>query len=369
MKSTVFLGSTTRELAKYRDAVYELLCALENTACYRNEDTGQTEPGLRHQDVQEMLNSCNLAIIVIGHFYGEFLNGANISVTEAEFDYAQEVGIDRLVFIASEDLLIPALFREDDTKWKLQRKFRTKAKGCKHQTFNSVESLVFKVAREFHQWLERNLELQIADFNNLLNSNILQYENISQLNEDITSTIIPPFIVNSLVFPKKITLVEIFTRLSDSTKNQGNRSAKVNPQDMTPFIPVIVEATKFLLSEASKWISDLRKKANTPSSLQLFEVKLPISENQLLNVQSDPTTLIQLVNESTTATDVYAIKSLLNKIENNRQVLAQLEEQETLASGEELAKTKVNIQKKAQAILESIEQLEALLKHIYRDAK
>ncbi|MBA3873171.1 MAG: DUF4062 domain-containing protein, partial [Anaerolineae bacterium] len=97
MSHSVFISSTSLDLKRYRKAAIEVCkdlgfepIAMEN---FEAMGVGATEGSKRK------LKEADLFIGIVAHRYGYVEDGHERSVTESEFDYAGERGLDRLCFI------------------------------------------------------------------------------------------------------------------------------------------------------------------------------------------------------------------------------------------------------------------------------
>lgn len=94
---TVFISSTLRDLENYRRAAVEECHRLHLLPTYMElfeaETVGATEASLRK------LDDADLYVGIVAHRYGYIEHGYEKSVTELEFDHAEEKNIDRLCFI------------------------------------------------------------------------------------------------------------------------------------------------------------------------------------------------------------------------------------------------------------------------------
>lgn len=97
MTKSVFISSTSRDLKAYREAAIETCrnlgftpIAMEN---FEAMGVGATEGSKRK------LREADLYVGIIAHRYGYVEAGYDRSVTEIEFDYAGERGLDRLCFL------------------------------------------------------------------------------------------------------------------------------------------------------------------------------------------------------------------------------------------------------------------------------
>lgn len=97
MTKSVFISSTSYDLKRYRKAAIEVCrnlgfqpIAMEN---FEAMGVGATEGSKRK------LREADLFVGIVAHRYGYIEDGHDRSVTETEFDYAGERGLDRLCFI------------------------------------------------------------------------------------------------------------------------------------------------------------------------------------------------------------------------------------------------------------------------------
>lgn len=97
MTKSVFISSTSFDLKRYRKAAIEVCknlgfepIAMEN---FEAMGVGATEGSKRK------LREADLFVGIVAHRYGYVEDGHDRSVTESEFDYAGERGLDRLCFI------------------------------------------------------------------------------------------------------------------------------------------------------------------------------------------------------------------------------------------------------------------------------
>ncbi|MBN1618493.1 hypothetical protein JW887_04070 [Candidatus Dojkabacteria bacterium] len=133
-----------------------------------------------------------------------------------------------------------------------------------------------------------------------------------------------------------------------------------NLMSITAFMPVIVEASKFIFNEVSKWIDDIRKKASSKE----VKMDLPESIKQIIANESNPAKIATLIDSAATADDIEEMESLMKQIKTTKELLLKLEEQEVLASGGEQAKIEVLIKEKARIIVAKVDRLNDLLKSV-----
>lgn len=127
------------------------------------------------------------------------------------------------------------------------------------------------------------------------------------------------------------------------------------PMDITPFIPVIVEATKFIFNEAKEYLG---KRSSASGDIDDLAISLPITKDQFDSAQTNTESLAVLVSASATRADMYEIEQLLKQIELHRKVIASLETENTLRpSGRisvDIAEEKDKIGEKALRLRETL---------------
>ena len=93
----VFLSSTARDLAEYRDAVTKAVNGLDGYTAIRMEDFGAGTVPAASKCSEEVLN-CDLYVGILAYNYGSLAKEIDKSFTEIEYDTAEN--IPRLIFIA-----------------------------------------------------------------------------------------------------------------------------------------------------------------------------------------------------------------------------------------------------------------------------
>ena len=142
---TVFLSSTARDLAEYRQAVYDAIEGLDGYHCVRMENFGA-----RDWDADEFCRAkvaeCDLLVGIVGHLYGSCPEGKEQSYTEREYEAAIAAGIPRLMFFAPGEFPVPANLIESDEERKKQHNFRERVSRERiRDSFTSPEDLAGKV--------------------------------------------------------------------------------------------------------------------------------------------------------------------------------------------------------------------------------
>ncbi|MDB4990063.1 MAG: hypothetical protein JWN04_5241 [Myxococcaceae bacterium] len=123
----IFLSSTGRDLVSERQAVFEAITALDGYHCVWMESFG-ARTGDARTLCREMVESCSVVVLIVGHTYGSKPKGLARSFTVLEYEAAAALGIPVLVFMASDDFPVPASLIEADEDRARQRSFRTRLK-------------------------------------------------------------------------------------------------------------------------------------------------------------------------------------------------------------------------------------------------
>ena len=151
-KRTLFLSSTFRDLEEHRAAVIR---AVEGTGRYRcvvMEHFGAV-PRTADDYSRAMVAECEVFVGIIGHTYGSYVPGQNISFTEREYWTAYEGDKPRLMFLASEDVPPPTPITEPEEKRRKQIDFRGRVSlDFIHKTFTSPEDLAAQVLKSLDKW-------------------------------------------------------------------------------------------------------------------------------------------------------------------------------------------------------------------------
>jgi hypothetical protein len=102
----VFLSSTAKDLAPYREAVAAAIRKLENLHSVRMEDW-TAQPGTPRAVCEAKVRESDIFVGIVGHCYGSSPPDDERSFTEIEFDTAVAEGMPRLMFVTTDDFPIP----------------------------------------------------------------------------------------------------------------------------------------------------------------------------------------------------------------------------------------------------------------------
>ncbi len=140
--------------------------------------------------------------------------------------------------------------------------------------------------------------------------------------------------------------------------------------DIGTFVPVIVEATKFVFGEVSKWLAQVRKQTqdSLPESSQVVVHEgLPIlTQQEFAQLAADPASLMSAIDVQMAQTSVYEIESLVQQIQIHRRNLVDFESAESEFGSLTPPHIKRGIEREASATLEKSIRLKSLLEEIYR---
>jgi tetratricopeptide (TPR) repeat protein len=157
---TVFLSSTARDLADYRQAVTEVINGLDDYKCVRMEDFGARD-WEADDFCRAKVAGCDLFVGVVGHLYGSCPEGSEHSYTEREYEAAIAAKMPRLMFIAPQDFPLPASLIEPDEKRRKQRAFRDRVNAERiRDEFTSPDDLARRVVQAIRNWEQEQAAAQ-----------------------------------------------------------------------------------------------------------------------------------------------------------------------------------------------------------------
>ena len=150
----VFLSSTSRDLADYREAVHRAIDGLPGFQLVKMEDFGARDA--KAKDLcDRLVRECDLLVGLMGHYYGSCPPGEAISFTELEYRTATDAGLSRLMFVAPDDFPIPANLRESDASFEQQKRFRQEVMADRVvASFDESEQFASAITRALFVWHE-----------------------------------------------------------------------------------------------------------------------------------------------------------------------------------------------------------------------
>lgn len=160
---TVFLSSTTKDLKDHRDTTYEAIERLDGYHCVRMEDFGARD-WEADEFCRKRVTKYDLFVCVVGHLYGSTPSHSDRSFTEREYQAAVDADMDRLVFLAPEDFLLPSNLREPDDKWQRQQQFRARVSQERLvDTFRSPDDLKARLIQAVRNWEQESRRIQTQE--------------------------------------------------------------------------------------------------------------------------------------------------------------------------------------------------------------
>lgn len=139
--------------------------------------------------------------------------------------------------------------------------------------------------------------------------------------------------------------------------------------DVGTFVPVIVEATKFVFGEVGKWLDQVRKqsKNSLPESSQVavHEGVPMLTQQEFTQLAANPTSLMSVINVQLAKTNIYEIESLVQQIQIHRRNLVDFEAAEAEFGALTPQHIKRGIEREASATFEKSVRLRGLLEQIY----
>jgi hypothetical protein len=140
--------------------------------------------------------------------------------------------------------------------------------------------------------------------------------------------------------------------------------------DITPFIPIIVEATKFLFDEASQWIAVVRKQ--TPPEKSTAETvgdqgqQVVLDKQDFSKLDDDREALKRMLDRTRVESNTYRIKSLVDQIRIHHKNLCDLQETEAEFGALVPHHIRRGIERESEAILDKTQELQDLLSGVYQ---
>jgi hypothetical protein len=139
--------------------------------------------------------------------------------------------------------------------------------------------------------------------------------------------------------------------------------------DGSTYVPVIVEATRFVFSEVGKWIDHARRlsgqaPANPPGSIPAQKAN-GLSQPDFDALRASLPNLTAAINAQVAQTNAYVIEKLVAQIQTHHRSLADLETAEAEYGPLTPQHIKRGIEHEATAIVEKAARLRGLLEQVY----
>ena len=111
MRKKVFLSSTAKDLAEYREAVANTVERMDGYECVRMETFGARD-SIPDKYCREQVRNCDVFVCILSFLYGSCPPGSEKSFTEREYEMAVETGKPLLIFLADKEIKLSASLRE-----------------------------------------------------------------------------------------------------------------------------------------------------------------------------------------------------------------------------------------------------------------
>ena len=145
-----FISSTSKDLGDYRTAAYEVCnrLSLVPLGMEQFESMGLGATAGSRLKVKDS----NVYVGIVANRYGYIEAGFEKSVTELEFDYAGECGLDRLCFVADPAARLPTYSGDDQAKLAA---FKARIDLLVRNTFTTDWEFRYKLYDSLLKWLFR----------------------------------------------------------------------------------------------------------------------------------------------------------------------------------------------------------------------
>jgi hypothetical protein len=139
--------------------------------------------------------------------------------------------------------------------------------------------------------------------------------------------------------------------------------------DINTFMPIVVEATKFIFDEVGMWIENVRqrsKKSAPEQILRTINANAPeLTRNDFLALEANPRQLEATINVRSAQADAYEMQGLVNQIKTHRKNLVDFESTEAEYGPLTPLYIKRGMEREADAIVEKSARLKSLLEQVY----
>jgi hypothetical protein len=150
----IFISSTYIDLIEYRKAVETALNKL-NVRHRMMENFGSQPEDPKTVALKEV-EACDILIGVYAHRYGTIPEGDNKSVTEQEFDRAEELGKPIFVYRVHPDFPWPPKLIDGGSAKKKLTAFMKRVEKCLRTEFKEPKDLSFMVSTDLGNWLREH---------------------------------------------------------------------------------------------------------------------------------------------------------------------------------------------------------------------
>ncbi len=147
----VFVSSTYRDLVEYREV---LRVALETSGHqFRGMEHFPAQPSPPLEVALAALNECEVYVGIIGELYGSSPPRRVLSYTELEYNYATEIGMDKIILVMDDNAQVdPSRVEHDPAKLERLGRFRSRImRDHLIQNFDSPHEAAWKILAALRQ--------------------------------------------------------------------------------------------------------------------------------------------------------------------------------------------------------------------------
>src|SRR5918992_415396 len=149
----VFLSSTARDLAEYREDVFRAICRMDGFHCVRMEYFGARD-SMADAFCRQKVAECDVVVFIIGLCYGSSPASSEDSYTLQEYRAAVNTKRSQLAFMSPDNHFYPGFYRETDELWQKQQAFRKQvAQECILDEFTTPDELASRVVSALSNWV------------------------------------------------------------------------------------------------------------------------------------------------------------------------------------------------------------------------
>ena len=150
----VFLSSTSRDLADYREAVHRAIDGLPGFQLIKMEDFGARDANAKDLCAR-LVQESDLFVGLMGHYYGSCPPDEPSPSPSWSTGPRRMRGLPRLMFAAPDDFPIPASLRESDASFERQQALRREVMSERVvASFDTPEQLASAVTKALFVWHE-----------------------------------------------------------------------------------------------------------------------------------------------------------------------------------------------------------------------
>ncbi|MGD1895005.1 MAG: DUF4062 domain-containing protein [Cyclobacteriaceae bacterium] len=170
MSVRVFIGSTSEDLKDYRQAAINICNKLEFVPIAMEFFSAMGKGA--NVGSKQKVDKSDLYVGIFAHRYGYIENGYDKSVTENEFDYAGERGLERLCFLVNPEFSW-SIAHVDFKNQEALEKFKVKINDALIRSeFTTVDDFKEKLMSALVDWRERNPDKPKPSGNNRVPANV-----------------------------------------------------------------------------------------------------------------------------------------------------------------------------------------------------